>query len=709
MAFMEPRQHQRRVPLDGGTGGLDSKGLAALRLANHYRTGERDPVEWFYRPCLDAATSYARAVGYFRSTVFLIVGRAIVDFARRGGSMRLVCSPSIVDEDARAIDSGYVRRDEVIAKAISDDIDAMLATEVASYRAAVLATLIKVGALDIRLAVRSSATGIYHEKLGVFDDAWGHRVSFLGSANETWSAWHYEGNHESIEVFCDWKDRSEASRVVDHAAHFERLWNGEVNGLQTVKFPEAQRRRLIDFALADLDHVEKERIAEVAPRRKPLPHQVAAIEAWEQAGRRGIFEHATGSGKTFTALTAVKHHVSRGLPALILVPSQLLLEQWTAEVREELPESVLLLAGAGHVSWKTAGRLQAMTGGLSTDPRVIIATMQTAASDEFLRSTADGEHLMLVADEVHQIGSSFNSRAMAIRSGATLGLSATPQRYGDPDGTARVFARFGKVIEPKITLQDAIRAGRLVEYEYYPHVVHLNAVEADEWRKLSERIRKEAAKRHNDKSQAQPMGEFEKLLLIQRSRLAKKAQAKPGIAASVLGEHYVEGQRWLVYCEDSDQLRDVMTALTAVGVHPIEYHSSMRGDRSAAMDWFRRFGGVIVSIRCLDEGVDIPDVSHALILASSQNPRQFIQRRGRVLRKAPNKNIAVVHDAIVVPADLVDEPEQMSLLRAEMVRALEFANSAINRTAGAQLRAVATSLGVDLEDDGNIGVEEDEE
>ncbi|MBK6787000.1 MAG: DEAD/DEAH box helicase family protein [Betaproteobacteria bacterium] len=695
--------------MGGSAEEVGSEGLAGLRLANHYRTGDRDPAAEFYRPCLSAATDYSRAVGYFRSTIFLIVGRALVDFARRGGVMRLICSPSITDEDAKAIDSGYAQRNDVVAKAISDDIDAMLSSELTAYRATVLATLVKVGALDIRLAVRSGAVGIYHEKLGIFRDAWGKRVSFIGSANETWSAWHHEGNHESIEVFCDWKDESEAARVTDHAVHFERLWNSEVPGLQTISFPEAQRCRLVDLALADLDRVEKDRIAEVSSKRRPLPHQTAAIEAWERAGRRGIFEHATGSGKTFTALVAVRRHVSQGWPALILVPSQLLLEQWAVEVREELPEAVLLLAGAGHDSWKAAGRLHAMTGTLSATPRVVIATMQTAATDPFLRSVDEGEHLLFVADEVHQIGSAFNSRSLAIRSGATLGLSATPNRYGDPDGTARIFDRFGSVIEPRITLQDAINAGRLVEYEYYPHVVHLNAGEADAWRKLTERIKKEAAKRFGDLSHVRSMGELEKLLLIQRSRLAKKAQAKPGLAASILKKHYERGQRWLVYCEDSDQLHEVTEALRSVGVHPIEYHSAMAGDRIAAMDWFRQFGGVIVSIRCLDEGVDIPDVSHALILASSQNPRQFIQRRGRVLRKAHNKNIAVVHDAIVVPLDLVTEPEQTSLLRAEMVRALEFANAAINRTAGAQLRVLATSLGIDLETDGNVGVEEDEE
>ena len=109
----------------------------------------------------------------------------------------------------------------------------------------------------------------------------------------------------------------------------------------------------------------------------------------------------------------------------------------------------------------------------------------------------------------------------------------------------------------------------------------------------------------------------------------------------------------------------------------------------------------------LDEGVDIPAVSHALILASSQNPRQFIQRRGRVLRKAPWKNVAVIHDAIVVPLDLEHEPEQASLLRAEFVRAMEFADSALNRAAGAQLRSIATSLGIDPEEGRSDGLEED--
>ena len=166
------------------------------------------------------------------------------------------------------------------------------------------------------------------------------------------------------------------------------------------------------------------------------------------------------------------------------------------------------------------------------------------------------------------------------------------------------------------------------------------------------------------------------MLLIQRSRVAKKASAKVRLACTVLKGYFEKGQGWLVYCEDADQLAQVLAALRQEGMDmdPVEYHSKMEGDRAATMSWFQSFGGILVSIRCLDEGIDIPDVSHALILASSQNPRQFIQRRGRVLRRVPGKQVAIVHDAIVAPVSADDEPEQISLLRSELVRGIEFAD-----------------------------------
>jgi superfamily II DNA or RNA helicase len=684
-------------------------GLASLELATEYRTSVSDPVRQFYRPCLFNAEEYKRAVGFFRSTIFLVVGASAVEFARRGGHIRVICSPALTNEDLGSINSGYAARLGAIGHDLVREIEYLLAHEAYAYRTQVLATLVALGAMDIRLAVRPSGYGLYHEKIGVFRDAYGNRVSFVGSANETWSGWHWRGNFESIEVFCTWRGGREAERVDRHDKYFERLWVGLVPDVEIVQFPAAAERRLIQASLGALDAVELEPIDDRPPPRTPLPHQIDALKAWHDLGSRGVFEHATGSGKTYIALLAIKDHVRRGLPALILVPSRLLLDQWWDEIRSEIPESTVLLAGSGNDRWRHPNRLRGLTDpSPELGPRIILATMQTASTDDFLRGVSAGNHLLVVADEVHQIGSPQNSRVLTLSSGPRLGLSATPTRYGDPVGTQKIIDYFGTIILPRVTLYDAIRAGRLVEYEYHPHPVHLTATEADAWRTISQKIRFEIARNRTDEDGPVLLTERTKLLLIQRARIAKKAEAKIALAGSVLAHHYEPGQRWLVYCEDGDHLADVMAELRATGLNPVEYHSAMTGDREATLAWFRSFGGVLVSIKCLDEGVDIPAVSHALILASSQSPRQFIQRRGRVLRKAPGKHLAVVHDAIVVPVSIDDEPDQLSLLKSELVRAIEFANSALNRSAGAELRAIAAQLGIDPDEPANEGLEDDE-
>lgn len=684
--------------------------LPALPLSTQYRTGESDPVAGFYRPCLQAATEYKRAVGYFRSSIFLVIGADTVAFARRGGKIRLVCSPSISDEDAASIAEGYAEREARAGHLLNDEIDRLLAEETTSYRTRVLATLVASGSLDIRVALRPEAYGLYHEKIGVFLDASDSKVSFLGSSNETWNGWHFLGNHEAIEVFRSWAGPAEAERTERHNDYFERLWLGTVPGVEIVEFPEAARRRLLSASLGDPGDIDEARLDTLARGgRTPLLHQAGAVAAWEAAGRRGVFEHATGSGKTFTAITAMRGHLAAGLPVLVVVPSRLLLAQWAAELSAEIPGAALLRAGAGNDRWKYAGRLRAMTDSAPDGgPRIVLATMQTAATDDFLRLARGGLHLMVVADEVHQSGSAFNSRLFSLDSGPRLGLSATPERYGDPDGTARMFGYFGPVIPPPVTLADAIRAGRLVEYEYHPHPVRLSEAESDEWRSLTLRIVREMSGREEDGGR-RPLTEKAKMLLIRRARVAKKAEGKIPLCASVVSSSFREGQRWLVYCEDAGHLDSMMTALRSRGLSPIEYHTRMNGDMDATLDWFRSFGGVLVSIRCLDEGVDIPAIDHAMILASSQNPRQFIQRRGRVLRKAQGKDIAVIHDAIVVPVSLEDEPEQIALLRAEFARAVEFAESAINRGAAAELRALAAEIGFDPDRTGSEGIEDEGE
>ncbi|MER8970351.1 DEAD/DEAH box helicase family protein [Mesorhizobium sp. M0808] len=683
--------------------------LSALKLKTEYRSLKEEPARAFYRPCLQHCIEYKRATGYFRSSVFLVTGQSVVEFAKRGGLVKLICSPELDADDIDSIVLGYARRSDIIAKSLVAQIDQMLSMQETSYQTRILATLISVKSLELKLAVRTDRKGLYHEKIGIFLDGIGNRVSFKGSANETWSAWDPSGNFESIEVFCSWRGGLEAQRVANHEAHFDSLWSELDPDVEVFPFPLEAADHLKKAALKRLDDVTTSAVPIPAPRRSAMPHQSGAIAAWDAQGRRGIFEHATGSGKTFTAILAIARHAEMGLPTLVLVPSRLLLDQWAIELRQEIPAAALLLAGGGNDKWRLPRKLRSMT---DPDPelggRIILATMQTASMPEFLSNVAAGAHLLIVADEVHQTGSPQHSKIFEIQAGQRLGLSATPKRYGDPDGTSKMFEYFGPVVPPPITLNDAIEAGRLVPYEYFPHAINLSAEEADAWKDLTRFIRNEMARQKVDINGKRSFSEKAKMLLIRRARIAKKARAKIRLAVSILKENFEDGQSWLVYCEDADQLNDVLAELRASGIEAIEYHSSMPGDRDATMSWFRMYGGVLVSIRCLDEGVDIPAISHGLILASSQNPRQFIQRRGRVLRRFPGKEIAVIHDAIVVPVSAENEPEQMSLLRAELVRSIEFSENAINRAGGAELRSIAIKMGIELGMFHDDGIEGDE-
>lgn len=693
---------------------LENSNLSALPLASEYRTGSSDPINDFYGPCLENSTFYKRAVGYFRSSIYLVIGKSIINFAKKGGKIQLICSPFLEQKDIEVINESYLERQAVQASGIIEQINSMLDDKELVYPTKVLATLVSLGILEIKIALRPQEHGLYHEKIGIFSDSYGNKVSFIGSANESWSGWHSKGNFESIEVFCNWHNASERDRVMRHESNFDRLWSGVDPEAKAISFPEAAIKHLCQQSYKSLDEAEIEieknfiasLVVEEKPKRTLMPHQSEAISKWKKCGRLGVFEHATGSGKTFTALEASREHLESGLPLLVLVPSRLLLKQWEQEVKGEYPDAAILLAGAGNLKWKANGKLSRFTSSIKSGPRVVISTMQTSASEAFRKALNQGEHLMVVADEAHQIGSHHNSKSLTILSGPRLGLSATPKRYGDPEGTQKIFDYFGPVIEPAFSLIDAVNAGRLVEYEYFPHPIHLTAEESDEWKKITKQISLELARTNFKDNKI--LSDKAKILILNRSRIAKKAKSKIKLSSKVISENYNEGQSWLIYCEDSDQLDMVMDELKSVGVSPIEYHSNMDGDRQATLDWFKRFGGVLVSIKCLDEGIDIPSISHALILASSQNPRQFIQRRGRVLRRSENKTLAVIHDAIVVPLDIDLDKDQISLLKSEFLRAIEFSNSAINKSSGAILREIARNMGFDAEMDLVDGVEVDD-
>jgi len=668
-----------------------------------YSTGRDDLYSEFYEPAISRARTYDRAVGFFRSTVFNLTGSAVAHFALRGGQIRLVCSLDMSEEDAEAIDAAIDLR-PFVEGPLAREIDKVLKEPSVRPAVEVLGALVASGHMDVRVCVWPPASGLFHDKVGILHDSHGNSLSFVGSANETWRAWHTMGNHESFEVFRSWTE--EGVRVEAHGSYFESLWSGQEPGLRVVEIPTAIRERLVGVNDESPQDVLRRHAGEHPSQpRRPFPFQREAVACWEKRGCRGILQHATGTGKTVTALLAVRGWLEAGRPVLILVPSRLLLRQWEKEIRIELTDldPAVLLVGGSNDQWRKKSLLRTFTEP-SGEPRITVATIQTACTRDFLRRLNDGEHLLVVTDEVHRVGAPEARKALGVSAGGRLGLSATPDRYGDPEGNAAIRDFFGETLEPVIDLRRAIALRRLCTYRYFPHLVSLDDEEIAEWKLFTARIVAvySVVEKHPEDIAAR---DRLKHLLIQRARIAKQAAEKTAKACEIVLEGYKARQHWLVYCDDRHQLADVRDGLRDRGLPVLEYHSAMDSDAEATMDRFDRDGGVLVAIKCLDEGVDIPLVSHAAILASSRNPREFIQRRGRVLRIAPGKRHATIHDLLVRPPDDADGSSFDALTEREIARAVIFARDAENQSALMGLMQLCAEWGVDIDGLAVEGVE----
>ena len=686
-----------------------ARGLRQHHWKHRYTTSSDDLIADFYAPALQASCCYDRAAGFFRSTVYVLAGAEIARFALRGGKAQIVCSPSLSEEDIEAIRRG-VDPASVASASLVQEYNRILQNPASHPPMDLLAALLGVECLEIRVAIKNG--GIFHDKVGVFSGRHGDQISFAGSINETWRAWSSEGNHEHFEVFTSWGE--DRDRVREHAEFFADLWRGQLDAVFIYQAPEALIDRVLERGPKDPEaHLNA--VVRMPPRSEPVatqtqngkrelfPHQAAAARNWVNNRSRGILKHATGSGKTVTGLAIAERWMRGGGSVLVLVPSVLLLEQWEEEIAKDLADldPAVLLVGDRHQDWRRKGLLRFYTR-KSDQPCMTVATVQTAASEEFLQAAEAGPHLLVIADEVHRLGSAQNRALFLLDAGGRLGLSATPERFGDPSGTAAILEYFGGVLEPEFGIKEAIQAGRLTPYEYFVHVVSLSDSEAENWRALSTRISQLAARYKDNRTGELP--DDLKFLLIRRARIAKRAASKPPRAAEVVSEHYSRGERWLVYCEDRTQLGEVRAHLRNRGLGSFEYHSVMQGDKATTLERFESDGGILVAIRCLDEGVDIPAVSHAVILASSRNPREFIQRRGRVLRRFPGKHYAVIHDLLVEPPSPAPDD---ALAVGELARALEFARFATNRAALGELEKLCIEWGVDPESLSADGWEDD--
>ena len=688
-----------------------------LRLSYSKERGD-DIARDFYIPCVSSSIRYDRATGYFGSTIYIIAWSCLKSFVLNEGKMRIICSPYLTEPDRKAINEGY---NKDAKERLLKDFESIFGKSVLTSPERVLACLIAKGTIDIKIAIgNEDPNRLFHDKIGIFADG-KDLVTFRGSMNETFKGLSDDGNFESIDVFKTWGDNSEYERCNEIEKEFTRIWNNEGTRVKSISLPNkildlikkhASRIENWEEALEETLILVDERKSWSADKRpngkRPRAHQLQALKNWEMNGRRGIFEHATGSGKTFTAMCAIRKCIEEGCPILVIVPSISLMMQWKKELSETLSDMNLtfLLCGTGHNSWKIDRTLYFYTKPDSDISTIVIAVADTASSQEFVDLVYKSSNLLVVCDEVHSLGSERRRNVFSINASYRLGLSATPKRYNDLEGTNTIINYFGKILEPKYSLKEAINDNVLCRYFYHPQVVSLTPEEQEQWTEISREISKKIARHEKDESWRLQGDTYLQRLLIRRARIVKRAVGKLDLSIQILRNNYKEGQRWIIYCDDKEQMFAVRNKLKAITGKTLLYHSDMSdSEKEATLKFFSEVGGIVDSIKCLDEGIDIPETSHALILASSQNPREYIQRRGRILRKSAPKRIAYLYDAIVVPDNLDETDRCIKIVETEISRAIQFGLWSEDKSCIYKLQKIALENGIEYNDVLNYGIE----
>lgn len=662
--------------------------LTSLYLKAVYDSAEHHIVDDLIVPLLSNSVEYCRGVGYFCSGWLRVASIGLCDFISSGGRPRIIMSPILEEKDWQAIIRGYeARENEALRKSLVvavEDLAQSLETDTLST----FAWMISDGVLDLRFAVprESYRRGDYHDKVAYFRDSRGNCVAIHGSFNDS-----VQGtlNGEAFSVFRSWDD-GQLPYVEQHVTRLDRLWDNESLQFYAFTLPTAVKQQIVKLrGSRDRPYVLPRTDVAMVPSSPDIPHgiqlhdyQQEAILAWQENRCCGIFEMATGSGKTYTALgCAVEELRKRGkLAVVVLVPYTHLLNQWKKDC--EAFGFNPILCGSGHPRWRPELRSAVSDFRLTKQHLCIVAVHRTASDGAFLRAF-DGipeDEKVLIADEVHGLGATKLRNALQDGFAARLGLSATPHRWYDREGTQILFDYF-KTVCYEFTLKDAIERQFLVPYRYKPQLVHLTEEEEYEVSRLSALIGQLIGRsKRKDLEDTERM--YLEKALRDRAMIVKGAHGKTGVLQHLIRRIRHEGghlQHSLFYCPEGKH-HAILQLLKHEGIMAHEFVGTVSSSgRKRVLEQFEK-GHItsLVAMKCLDEGVDVPATRTAFFIASTTNPKEFIQRRGRVLRRAIDKTHACIYDFIVVPSAESRSDVAKYLLEREMPRFAEFADLAEN-------------------------------
>ena len=553
-----------------------------------YESGTSDIVEDFYEPVLMASVSYDRIAGFFSSAALAIASRGLYGFIKNRGKMRLVTSPILSGEDAEIIRKVTESPEKLT------DIDlginlTNICNEFVDNHVKALGWMLREGLLEMRLAVITNnnrpctveeinKSGLFHQKVGILRDVDGNELSFSGSINETASAWI--NNDEEFKVFKAWDDSREYYQK--DQSRFEEIWNGQRQNLEVFDLPSAIKDKLIqrssdfDIEKISIKQYRRSKANSFDFKNSPISlfyYQANALNKWKDNTYRLLFEMATGTGKTRTAVAGISRILatSKRVVVIISTPQNTLSKQWKENEVEPLgvhfDRSEIIDGTVKDWKSKLSSILLDNATGFA-DHCVIYTTHSTASSEKFtstmLRDLSKDSITLFVGDEVHWLGARKLRRALLSRYNFRIGLSATPSRWFDDEGSQYLVDYFGGKnfvfsIHDALTEINPITGKHfLVNYYYHISKVGLNAEETAEYKNITQQMLRLASK-----IEADPEAEerYERLL-EQRANIIKNADEKYNILDKLLDELNAKGRiENLIIFVSPQQINNVMETL----------------------------------------------------------------------------------------------------------------------------------------------------
>lgn len=638
-------------------------------------------------PLLSCAKEYRRSVGFFSSSSLSFIGDGIVNVVRNGGHISIATSPKLSEKDISTIKLGYDHRKIIKERFLSEVKETLL--EFDDEESELLYSLIQLGALDFKVITKKD--GMYHDKLAVLEDNDGNYIVAVGSPNE--SEHGYGINYEKVRVFKSWEDSEE--RIRDEVKEFDLIWSGENNFLKVYDFMDAFQKELLERT--NHEGVYKNAGKKQKKKYKMRPYQVEAKSNWISNNYNGFYIMATGTGKTITALNSIIELITKSkVFTVIAVPYIHLVQQWYEDTKEFFPDAEIIMVHGGNPNAEEKIYTSYLASKKIYKPVIVITTICSFCLERYMNLYDNIEFdKLLIVDEAHNFLNKI-SDGLSEKYKYKLGLSATPV-FGNNEEKTRILMEWfgGKVMD--FPIEKAI-GKYLVNYEYHP--IFVNASENDEikFNKATSTMLSAF-----DEKTGRIIDE-EKFTLAYRNRLRIISMADEKIKKiSSIFSNINDKDHTIIYCSDGKlfeemhgkdydkgkEIRHLEYVLGLINNSLLLTSSNAKASKFTASedmktriklieDFNSGFLNYLVAIKCLDEGINIPSIRSALILSSNDNYREFVQRRGRILRQYDDgitkKEIAHIYDVIVLPST-----NCIGMAKIELKRFLEYGRLAENK------------------------------